>query len=54
MSFEKIGDLFVIRLSKSLVIGCLEKNLDKFDSIYQFGMKDVKSGMFELNSYLMK
>ncbi|HGI5105445.1 TPA: patatin family protein [Streptococcus agalactiae] len=54
MSLEKTGDLFAIRPSKSLVIGRLEKNPDKLDSIYQLGMKDAKSGMPELNSYLMK
>lgn len=54
MSLEKTGDLFAIRPSKSLVIGRLEKNLDKLDSIYQLGMKDAKSVMPELNSYLMK
>lgn len=54
MSLEKTGDLFAIRPSKSLVIGRLEKNPDKLDSIYQLGMKDAKSVMPELNSYLMK
>ncbi|MDX5024835.1 DUF6363 domain-containing protein, partial [Streptococcus suis] len=39
MSLEKTGDLFAIRPSKSLVIGRLEKNPDKLDSIYQLGMK---------------
>ncbi|MCC9859273.1 patatin family protein [Streptococcus agalactiae] len=54
MSLEKTGDLFAIRPSKSLVIGRLEKNPDKLDSIYQLGMKDAKSVMPELNSYLIK
>ncbi|OXT25495.1 patatin family protein [Streptococcus agalactiae] len=54
MSLEKTGDLFAIRPSKSLVIGRLEKNPDKLDSIYQLGMKYAKSVMPELNSYLMK
>ena len=51
-NLENEGKLFAIRPSQNLEIGRLETNPDKYEEIYQIGVKDTKSIMKQLKDYL--
>lgn len=52
IDLEKAGELFAIRPSRSVKIGRLEKNPDKFDEIYNLGLSDGEQVMADLKEYL--
>lgn len=52
IDLENKGDLFAIRPSQNLEIGRLETNPDKYDEIYQIGVKDTEKIMEQLKGYL--
>lgn len=54
IDLEKDGELFALRPSRTVEIGRLEKNPDKFDEIYQLGLADTQAAMDQLQSYLAK
>lgn len=49
---EDRGELFVIRPSKKIPIGLLERNPDKLQSMYDLGYADAVAKMDELKIYL--
>ncbi|MDO4964458.1 MAG: patatin family protein, partial [Streptococcus gallolyticus] len=51
-NLENKGELFAIRPSQNLEIGRLETNPDKYEEIYQIGVKDTKAIMEQLKDYL--
>ncbi len=51
---EKQKEIFVIRPSKSLNIGRLEKNVSKLQEVYDIGIKDFKTNLKALKQYLKK
>lgn len=46
--------IFVIRPSKTLKIGRLEKDVNKIQAMYDLGVEDVKNALVRLKSYLAK
>lgn len=53
-ALENEDQLFAIRPSQTVEIGRLEKNPDKFDQIYNLGLKDGQEIMPALQEYLKK
>lgn len=51
-NLENKGEVFAIRPSQNLEIGRLETNPDKYEEIYQIGVKDTKAIMEQLKDYL--
>ena len=51
-NLENEGELFAIRPSQNLEIGRLETNPDKYEEIYQIGVKDTQVIMEQLKDYL--
>ena len=54
IDLEQKGQVFAIRPSQPLEIGRLETNPDKFEEIYQIGLKQAKADMASLQAYLSK
>ncbi|MDO4942219.1 MAG: patatin family protein [Lachnospiraceae bacterium] len=50
--WEKEGKVFVIRPSRKLDIGRMEKNPDELQRIYDIGVQDAKNYMDELKKFL--
>lgn len=46
--------IFVIRPSKTLKIGRLEKDVNKIQAMYHLGVEDAKNALVRLKSYLAK
>ena len=51
---EKNGKVFVIRPSKKLDIGVVERNPDKLDEIYKIGLKDGEKYIKKLKLFIEK
>ncbi len=51
---EKDGKIFVIRPSKVMKIGRIEKDLKKIQSMYDLGIKDCNNLMEKLRKYISK
>lgn len=52
--WEQAGKVFVIRPSKTIEIGRIEKNPDKLQEVYDLGRKDGASYLIELKKYLQE
>lgn len=49
---EKEGEIFVIRPSRTIPVGILERNPEKLQKIYDLGFGDAEATMNELKKYL--
>lgn len=52
INLEKSRELFALRPSRTVEIGRLEKNPEKFDEIYHLGLTDAEKRMPDLKTYL--
>lgn len=52
LQLEAEGKIFVIRPSKKLNIGRLEKNADKLQQLYELGFSDAEKAWEEMQTYL--
>lgn len=49
---EEEGHVFVIRPSEKVTVGRVEKNKEKLEHLYQFGLEDGKKSMEAMKKYL--
>lgn len=49
---ERLGNVFVMRPSKALAVGRMERNKERLEELYELGWKDAKEQFEELQRFL--